>query len=98
MIDNLLILPVIIQLFVAIIALFFWRNVPVQRFISVFGGIVALIASISLFVKVNQQGILTMNAANWEAPFGIVFVADLFSSTMVLLTSISGLCVSIFST
>lgn len=98
MIDNLLILPVIIQLFVAIIALFFWRNVPVQRFISVFWGIVALIASISLFVKVNQQGILTMNAANWEAPFGIVFVADLFSSTMVLLTSISGLCVSIFST
>lgn len=98
MIDNLLILPVIIQLFVAIIALYFWRNVPVQRFISVFGGIVALIASISLFVKVNQQGILTMNAANWEAPFGIVFVADLFSSTMVLLTSISGLCVSIFST
>lgn len=98
MIDNLIILPVIIQLFVGIIALFFWRNVPIQRFVSVFGGIIALVASISLFIKVNQNGILTMNAANWEAPFGIVFVADLFSITMVLLTSISGLCVSIFST
>src|SRR5690606_22310381 len=38
-----------------------------------------------------------MNAANWKAPFGIVFVADTFSATMVLLTSIAGLGVSIFS-
>ncbi len=38
-----------------------------------------------------------MNAANWEAPFGIVFVADLFSTTLVLLTSIAALAVSIFS-
>jgi multicomponent Na+:H+ antiporter subunit D len=38
-----------------------------------------------------------MNASNWEAPFGIVFVADLLSATMVLLTSIAALAVSIFS-
>ncbi len=38
-----------------------------------------------------------MNAANWEAPFGIVFVADLLSTTLVLLTSIAALAVSIFS-
>lgn len=98
MIDNLLILPIIIQLFVAIACLFFWRQVKSQRFVSVFGGIVSLVASIDLFYKVYSEGILIMNAANWEAPFGIVFVADLFSSTMVLLASISGLAVSIFST
>lgn len=98
MIDNLLIFPIIIQLFVAITTLFLWKNINAQRIVSVFGGVLALIASVLLFVKVYNQGILIMNAANWEAPFGIVFVADLFSSTMVLLACISGLSVSIFST
>src|SRR5699024_6771690 len=40
---------------------------------------------------------LVMNAAGWQAPFGIVFVADLFSSTLVVLTSLAGLAISLFS-
>src|SRR5690606_36680269 len=47
--------------------------------------------------RVWRSGILVMQAANWEAPFGITFVADVFSSSMVLLTSFSGLAVSVFS-
>src|SRR5690606_41313548 len=45
----------------------------------------------------RSSDLLTMNAANWEAPFGIVFVADQLSVTFVLLTAIVALAVSIFS-
>lgn len=98
MIDNLIILPVIAQLFIGIIILLFWKKDRTQRVLSVIGSVVVLAMSIHLFAKVWDQGILTMNAGNWRAPFGIVFVADTFSSTMVLLTSIAGFAVSIFST
>lgn len=97
MIDNQLILPVITQLFIGIILLLFWKRNKAQRILSVAGSLLVLGLSIHLFAKVWNEGILVMNAANWKAPFGIIFVADVFSSTMVLLTSIAGLAVSIFS-
>ncbi|WP_294185464.1 proton-conducting transporter membrane subunit [Sphingobacterium sp.] len=97
MIDNHIIATIIVHLFIAIVQLMFWRKSTAQRFLSVGGSLLVLILAFKLFFKVYEGGILTMNAANWKAPFGIVFVADLFSSTLVLLTSIAGLAVSIFS-
>lgn len=97
MIDNHLLAPVFVQLFTAIIQLIFWRKTVPQRFLSVGGSLIGVLVAIRLFARVYQDGILTMNAANWDAPFGIVFVADTLSTTLVLLTSIAGFAVSIFS-
>jgi multicomponent Na+:H+ antiporter subunit D len=44
-----------------------------------------------------QGGTLSIQAGNWEAPFGITFVADTFAATLVLLTAIAGVAVSSFS-
>lgn len=95
--DNTLILPIIVHLFTAIVLLFCWRKTITQRIISIAGSILVLIVSFNLFVKVWNGGILTVQAAGWEAPFGISFVADTFSSTLVLLTSFVGVAVAIFS-
>lgn len=97
MIDNQIIATVIVHLFTAILQLAFWRKSRTQQALSVAGCIIGFIFAVSLFIKVFDGGILTMNAANWQAPFGIVFVADLLSSTLVLLTSIAAMAVSIFS-
>jgi len=97
MIDNHIIAPVLIHLFTAILQLVFWRKTITQRALSITGCLIALLLSIGLFNKVYAGEILTMNAANWKAPFGIVFVADMLSSTLVLLTSIAGVAVSFFS-
>lgn len=97
MIDNTLIFPIIVQLFTAILLLFFWRKTVAQRIVSIMGSLLAMLMAIGLFAKVWGGDILTMQAAGWEAPFGISFVADVFSSSMVLLTSFSGLAVSIYS-
>jgi len=97
MIDNQIITTVLIHLFTAIIQLAFWRKTVTQRVLSVIGCSLAFLFAVNLFTKVYHGGILTMNAGNWDAPFGIVFVADLFSMSLVLLTSIAALAVSIFS-
>src|SRR5690606_25292401 len=83
--------------FTAILQLITWRKTVTQRFISGIGSFLGVLVSIRLLSKVYDQGILTLNASNWDAPFGIVFVADLLSSTLVLITSIAGLAVSLFS-
>jgi len=97
MIDNQIITTVIIHLFTAIIQLAFWRKTLTQRVLSITGSFIALIFSAITFAKVLGGSTLTMTAANWKAPFSIVFVADMLSSTLVLLTAIAALSVSIFS-
>ncbi len=97
MTDNSIIGTVIIHLFAAVLQLVFWRKTLTQRYISIIAAFIALVLASFLFYKVFNGGILIMNAANWRAPFGIVFVADLFSSSLVLISSIAGLAVSLFS-
>lgn len=97
MIDNYIILPVIVHLVAAILQLFLWRRTVAHRFVSIVACVITVFISIQLFTKVYSGNILIMEAANWKAPFGIVFVADLFSSTLVLLTSFAALAVSLFS-
>lgn len=97
MIDNQIIATVLVHLFTALLQLAFWRKTVTQRILSIAGTLTGFLFAANLFAKVYTGNILTMNASNWEAPFGIVFVADLLSSTMVLLTSIAALAVSIFS-
>jgi len=97
MTDNLLILPIFTQLFVAVLLIFAWGHVNTQRVISIVGHFTALLVSIQLFYKTWHAGILTMQAGNWKAPFGITFVSDTLSATFVLLTAIAGLGVGLFS-
>lgn len=97
MIDNYIILPVIVHLVAAVLQLFLWRKTVAHRFVSVTACVIAMLMAIRLFTKVYSGDIMVMEAANWKAPFGIVFVADLFSSTLVLITSFAALAVSVFS-
>lgn len=97
MTDNSIIGTLIIHLLAALLQLAFWRKTVTQRYISVVAAFLGLVSAAGLFYKVYSGGILIMNAANWRAPFGIVFVADLFSSSLVLITAIASLAVSVFS-
>ncbi|MCH7397027.1 Na+/H+ antiporter subunit D [Belliella sp. DSM 107340] len=93
-----IVLPVIFQLFTAVLLMFFWFRVNAQRLITIICSLISVGIAIWLFNEVYNRGILTMQAGEWQAPFGITFVADIFSATMVLLTAISGMAVAVFST
>ncbi|EON76747.1 Na(+) H(+) antiporter subunit D [Lunatimonas lonarensis] len=92
-----IVLPIIFQLFLAVLLMFCWTQKNLQKLISVVGSVIALIISGVLFASVWNNGILTTQAGDWVAPYGITFVADSLSALMVLLTAIAGLGVSIFS-
>ncbi len=98
MTPQFIIWPIFFPLLLAIAMLFAWDKVRAQRIMSVAGSVVSLGLAIALFVYTRQEGIVAMQAGNWPAPFGITFVCDTLSAVLVLLTSIAGLAVSIYST
>lgn len=50
-----------------------------------------------LLQEVNSYGVIAIQAGAWNAPFGITLVADLFSASMVMVTSVVITAVFIFS-
>jgi multicomponent Na+:H+ antiporter subunit D len=97
MTGQLVIYPLLLQLLLSIILMFFWSRVSWQKVISIVGGFINIAASVWLFAFIWNEGTHTVQAGDWAAPFGITFVADSLSATLVLLTAISGLAVSVFS-
>jgi len=95
--DKLLIFPILIPLFTAIVTLLLWNYRNWQRIISVMGAAMHLLAAFGLLMVVRQNGIQAVQIGNWPAPFGITLVADLFSAIMLVLTGIIGLAVAVYS-
>ena len=95
--NNLLLLPIIIPLVTAIAVLLFHRRRRIQRLLGVAGAVALLGAGAALLAAVQRDGILAVQVGNWPAPFGITFVADLFSAIMVLLAGLLGLMVALYS-
>lgn len=94
--ENVIILPLLTHFIIVAILLGFWRKVELQKWVSIGGNILIVIESIFLLRLIWRSGTVVLHAGNWEAPFGISFVADTFSATLVLLASIAGLAVSMY--
>lgn len=97
MTQHIVIYPLLTQLFLSIVLMFLWNRYRWQKVISGIGSFFNLIVAIWLFSVISTDGTLVLQAGKWEAPFGITFVADMLAATLVLLTAISGLAVSVFS-
>jgi len=95
--NNLIILPLLLHLFTAILLLALWRRARIHRYISVASNLLILLVAVYFSIESWNTGIITFQAGSWPAPFGITFVLDTFSSMMVLLTSISAFAISLFS-
>lgn len=97
MTQQIVLYPLLLQLLLSIVLMFCWKKIKWQRVISIIGGIISIGVSGYLFAHIWQNGTQIIQAGNWEAPFGIIFVGDTLAVTLVLLTSISGVAVSAFS-
>ncbi|PWH15291.1 MAG: Na+/H+ antiporter subunit D [Anaerolineae bacterium] len=95
--NRFLILPIVVPLLTAVLCLLFFRKPRAQRWIGVSGAGLLLGVSLWLLQVVWQQGIQTVQVGNWQAPFGITLVADLFSAVMVVLAGVLGVAVAIYS-
>lgn len=94
---NLIVLPVILPLLFAVIMLFAWKYISLQRILNLAGSLILLIVSVLLFTTVLSDGVQSINLGNWKAPFGIVFAADILSSVMVLISSIIAFTTALYS-
>ena len=92
-----IVLPILIPLFFAIISVFFWENQLVKRFISIISTAILTIVSLIIFLDVYNYGIHVIQVGNWPAPFGISLVVDLFSAIMLMTTSSVAFIISLYS-
>lgn len=95
--NNLIILPILIPLTIGTILILFAKNHTIQRVISGITVIGMLILSVYIAMFVYQNGITVLEVGNWPAPFGIVLVADIFATMMVVLSSIVGFACLFFA-
>lgn len=94
---NLLFLPLLIPLATAVLGLLAWNRRRLQRILGVCGTAALLLAGLLLLAEVGTGDILSVQAGNWPAPFGITLVADIFTALMVMATGVIGLGVTIYS-
>ena len=95
--DLLLILPLIVPLAAAVLALLF-RNLPrVQAGINLISMSGVLATSLGLLAVINEQGIQAFASGGWPAPFGIVLVADHLSVIMLIVSAIIGVAVAVYA-
>lgn len=97
MASQLILAPVLIPFFAAICCLFSWFNTKLQKWIFLLAALLLVWCSTNILQLVREQAAVAVQMGSWPAPFGITFVADLFSAIMVLLIAIIGLIVFLFS-
>src|SRR5699024_11817885 len=79
--NNLIMLAMVIPIMTGIILVFLRPFIRVQRWISVFSLACIVGVSIYLLGEINTSGMITLAFGDWDAPFGIVFVADSIGSS-----------------
>ncbi|NGZ76779.1 Na+/H+ antiporter subunit D [Saccharibacillus alkalitolerans] len=95
--NNLLVLPVLLPMAIAVFLMFFRKNIRLQRVLGVIGGIANVVIAGVIVHRVRTGGIQTLELGGWAPPYGIVFVADMFAALLVLAASVTGLAVLIYS-
>ncbi len=83
-----LVLILLTLLFSGLFCLLFWRNIKIQKGITIGGTSLFSVLAIILLIQVYNDGIQVVQAGGWPAPFGISLVADMLSALMVLITAI----------
>ncbi len=94
---NLLVLPIIIPLLAAAVCLLFWKTPALQRWISFSGTFLSFISICILFWHVVNYGPVAIHIGGWQAPIGINLVADALAVIMLLVCSLVGVCVHLYS-
>ncbi|KFZ30109.1 cation:proton antiporter [Pseudidiomarina salinarum] len=96
--QHLVILPILIPLLAALLQLLPWGANPqfYRRIIGLVSCSVLLVVSALLLIT-STEGAQVYALGSWQAPYGIVLVADRLSALMVLLTAVLALPVLIYA-
>lgn len=76
--------PILLPLFGAALSIGVGRSRLAQQVIGIITLSSAAVASVALLVRVDQEGIQTVQAGGWRAPIGITLVADRLAAIMLV--------------
>lgn len=93
----LLLLPVLIPMGTIILLLFARGSKVINQILGIGGIILQLITAVYILIRVMDQGIQVVQLGNWPAPFGITFVADIFSAVMLIMSGFIGLMTAVYA-
>jgi multicomponent Na+:H+ antiporter subunit D len=97
MMNNLVVLPLLIPLLAGLIMVMFRKNIPFQRWFSLFSFSLTFAVSLYLIHQVSIEGIQILELGGWPAPFGIVLVVDMLSALLLTTTSFVGIACILFA-
>ena len=100
--STVVVAPLLVALVTAIATLLTRPSEKLQRTVSVLGSIGYLGAVAVLFDRIvlplgSDPGVVVYRVSNWDAPFGIVLVADALSAFMLVLAGIVSLAALVYS-
>ncbi|SLN71978.1 Na(+)/H(+) antiporter subunit D [Roseivivax jejudonensis] len=88
--------PIVLPAMVAAFLLLVCRHhLGLQRIFALASGVAMIAIALGLFVQAFDGTITLYQLGDWQAPFGIVLVADRLSTLMVLLTAVLALLVQL---
>ena len=89
--NNIVILPIIIPVVMGLLMVIFPKNIRFHRLSSIMAVLLLGIVSVLLMADIRENGIQVLQVGGWEAPFGISIVADMFSTLLLLSSSVVSL-------
>ncbi|MFX3675340.1 MAG: Na+/H+ antiporter subunit D [Paenisporosarcina sp.] len=94
---NLLLFPILLPFFFAMVLMLFPKKLYLQRSIALIALIINLIVEGILLVKVKSDGIQAITLGSWPAPFGISMVSDMLSILLVFSSTLIAIFVVWYS-
>lgn len=95
--DTLIVLPLLIPLATAVVCLMQLHRPRVQSILGILGAVCHCAACWALFPVVLDEGVVSTAMANWPAPYGVVFVVDVFSAVLIAMTGGMGVVVAVYA-
>ncbi|MFD2114711.1 Na+/H+ antiporter subunit D [Paenibacillus yanchengensis] len=97
MMNNLVVFPLFIPIFCAIILFIFPKQLRLQHLLSMIGAVGSVIVSAVLIAQVNRDGIQVLHLGGWQAPYGISLVADMLAVLLATAASIVTLAAVLYT-
>lgn len=96
--NHWVIAPLLLPLMAGVILLLVRGSaMQARRLISAVASIASIGLAVMLLMQVSDGGVLVYRLGNWQAPFGIVLVADHLAAIMLLVTAILATCVVLYA-
>ena len=95
--SALLAVPIFVPLLCAALTMIAYRHRDLQRFIAVAALVAVLVDAILLLIRVEADGVQSVQVGAWPAPIGITLVADMFSALMLVISIATVLAVLVFA-